>query len=414
MLCSHLGIDSHHCLHRSRFYCLPIGQAITPVSIVIAAWGSYTPDDFSAPPSDFCTQTAQSAHYYVRANGGIEELLPPENCYPRFLCGDPDPHPQHIVIALQGDAPFTRDQLRRAARLTCCLARQYGLDGGSSSPPVVQAAGEVDATKRPDSLPSTFWAYLSTCLSGDDADDVVAPEPSCCDALRATIAALTGRIDGLQARVVALESRPDPIPLIDALRTRVDNLETRLGVLEADYSTLQNAVANLSARFARIEQCFNQLPQCADVAPYCEIHYTLGARQRLVPNVQHVVNFDRRVSDDPSAPRVLAGPLWTAALSYVGEPATTWRVVGEVTIAPRNWCVNKYVRVYLQKCDGTLLALATWIAPTNGPQPAITLNWNTLITTPSGAPCFVRILIESDDTTEPFFELMSGYVRMSK
>ncbi|MFN4294612.1 MAG: hypothetical protein ACK4JD_10815, partial [Thermoflexales bacterium] len=329
MLCEHLGIDEHHCLHRSRFHCLPTASRIAPQSVVIAAWGNYTPDDFARPFGDLCTQTAQSAHYYVRANGGIEELIPPENCYPRFLCGDPDPHPQHIVIALAGEPPFNREQLRRAARLTCCLVREYNLFDASNTP-LVQAIGQLDATKRPDSLSSTFWAYLSACLNGEDVEETPSAQPSCCDDLRRLIGALGDRVDALTSRIAALESRPDPAPLIDALRTRVDGLEARLIALETELSTLQNALANLNARFARIEQCFNKLPQCADVAPYCEIHYVIAAPQRFVPNVQHVVNFDLRVSDDPISPRVLAGPLWQAALSYTGEPAQTWRVTGEI------------------------------------------------------------------------------------
>ncbi|MDW8293243.1 MAG: hypothetical protein RML84_09160 [Anaerolineae bacterium] len=364
-------------------------------------------DELSRQGVDRCTAVPFSADYIVGRDGSIDQLLPLDTCVSIPLCGNTAT--RYITVVLEGDDVFTRQQMRVAARLVCCLVRHYSLFDPQGAP-LVRAIGELDSTKLLRRLPTEFRAFLSACLSGDEPDVEPSPQPQCCDVLRDDLARLRDDLARLRDRIAALEARPDLTPRVQQLEARVQALEARVQQSETRLDALQAQVATFSARIARLEACYERLPQCAESPPPCEIVYRIGAPLRLVPMINQIVDFSVRVQDqDP--PLVTTGPLWQAMLSN-GGPARTWTVSGELLIDAREWCVNKGVRLYLQDCSGALVQVAQWVSPANGAQPPVVLTWSHPITTMSGQPCFVRLVLHSDDTTQPFYSVSGGYVRM--
>lgn len=410
MLCEHLGIAEKFCVHRSRYQCIP--QLPPPAAIVIANTVNRTKQDYydelARPGTDRCIALPFSADYVVGRDGNIDQLIPIENCMSLPLCGN-DLN-RYIVIVLEGDLSFTKEQLRSAARLACCLAKHFGIVD-QNNVPIVKPIYQLDSTKPLRKIPSDFFAYLSACYSGDIPEETPAPQPSCCDELRSDLARLNDSLAQLRRRLEALEAKPDPLPLINQVEARVISLEGRVGMLESSHQALQAQVATMSARIARLERCFERLPQCNETPPPCEIVYRISERLQLTPMVNHIINFAQRVQDqDP--PLVTTGPLWQAMLSD-GGPSRTWTVTGEIQIEAREWCVNKGVRIYVQDCSGNAVLVAQWIAPSGGPHPPVTLNWSYPVTTISGQACYSRVLVHVDDTTVPFFYVSGGFVRMS-
>lgn len=409
MLCEHLGINENFCVHRTRYQCLP--QLPPPAAIVIANTVNRSKrdylDELARVGGDRCIALPYSADYVIGRDGNIDQLIPIENCMSLPLCGN-DLN-RYLVIVLEGDLDFTKEQLRSAARLACCLAKHFNIvtpDGV----PIVKPIYQLDSTKPLRKIPSEFFAFLGACYSGDIPEEPVAPSPACCDELRSDFARLNDALALLRRRIEQLEARPDPLPLINQVETRVIALEGRVGLLESNHQALQAQVASMSARLARVERCFERLPQCKETPPPCEIVYRVSERLQLTPLVNHIINFAQRVEDqDP--PLVTVGPLWQAMLSD-GGPSRTWTVTGEIQLEAKEWCVNKGVRIYVQDCAGNQVLVAQWTAPSNGPQPPVTLNWSYPVTTVSGQACYSRVLVHVDDTTTPFYYISGGFVRM--
>jgi hypothetical protein len=410
MACEQLGIEQNHCIHRSRFSCYPAPDAPAPVGIVLAMTGERSAQDvidaWGAPSGDPCAPIPLSADYLVRVNGGLDQLLP-DNCVSSPTCSPTSN--RYIVVVLEGQPQFAREQLKVAARLICCLARHYNLLDATNTP-LLDAIGAIDPTKPLFDIPPLLWAYINSCMSGDVVSEE--SQPSCCIALGEALARANQRIDELIDRVRVLEQRPDVSQQVEILRGLIASLEQRVCAYEAQLQNLINTTGLIQARLTKLECCYEKLPQCQERAPACDIHYRIGLPQRLVPTLQNVVNFDVKITDD-DPPRVITGPLWQAAISLAGEPARTWYVSGEITIAARRWCANKGVRVYLQQCDGSHLLVTQYIASADGPQPPITLSFNSFAVSTSGTPCFVRLIVVSDDTTEPFFVIDGGYIRIA-
>lgn len=415
MLCEQLGVVENYCVHRSRYTCYPPNGAPTPSGVLIGCTAGRSVaelrEDFARPTTgERCVAVPLAADFVVDSQGNADNLLPSENCVPYWSCNND--LRRFFIILVEGESDnTTKEALKKAAKLACCLVKQFNLfdpDGNA----LVYPYGQIDSTKCLRRLPSTFWSYFSACITGEiDFDDYTPATPPCCEQNRESIHELERLIDRLTRRVEALEQRPDLTPIVDTLRLTVDGLQSRLINLEQNYTSLQTQIAQLAARFTVIEQCFNKLPQCKEDAPPCQIVYQLRNVMRVTPLVARRIDFDTRISDDN--PPIVTTGMWRAQIGD-GENARIWAIEGEIRIRPRKWCQNKGVRVYFVDCDGNRIQVAQWIAPSHGAQPAIMLNWSFNTAVQTGQTCFVHFEVESDDTTEPFFEIEYGQIKMSR
>lgn len=411
MLCEQIGVRESYCLHRTRYTCDPSLPA--PAGIVIACTNGRRAADvrdaygFPLDPNEYALSVPPAADYLINSEGDID-LLVQENCAPRWT--NQQLSNRYIVILVEGreDSIDVR-AIRSAARLACCLVRAYRLQTDPTAP--VYPAGAIAQNLCLQQLPSAFWRTFSACLLGELIEPDGAAQPQCCDVLRDSIRSLERIIDDLIQRVRALEQRPNLEPRVQALEQAVSGLTTRVGTVESLIASLQSQIFNLSNRLVRMERCYDRLPQCREQAPPCEVVYRVSTPQNFVPLAPHRIDFDQRVSDD--SPPIVSTGLWQAMIGD-GGAAKIWRVIGEIVIAPRKWCVNKGVRVFLRNCDGTRALVAQWVAPSDGQMPPVTLSWDLSIAVNGGQYCFIWFEVESEDTTEPFLTIDSGIIRLTR
>ena len=414
MLCEQYGVRRNECVHRTRYFCPSESERVPIRGILIACSGDRTANDVLeiykqpfTPPGD-CYDLPNSVHYLVYKDGAIDELVP-YNCYAYATCNRFDSY-QFLTVLLEGKPPFNVYQIRAAARLACCLARNFDLL--SRDPLEIQPIFDYDVNKTClQQLPADFWIYFNACVNREDVVDAP-PELACCNELRERLNDLTPRLAALEARVAALEARPDLTPRVEYLENALIVLSTQVANLNSQYESLRDLVYSIGARLTRIEECFNKLPQCKEQECCGRAEYVLRDCRQYVPLIANVVDFDRKIEDTDNI--VTTGPLWCANIGDGFNNVKNYRVQGCLTISQRKWCIGKKVYVYLEDCVGNQLTVATWVSPSNGPQSPITLCWDTTIVVPAATVCCARIRIWTDDVTEQFVQICSGDIRISR
>lgn len=415
MFCEQLGVRENHCTHRSRFTCYPPNGAPAPSGILIGCTAGRSAadlrEDYARPNTgDPCVAVPISADFLVDSQGNADSLIPSENCVSHWSCAN-DLRRFFVILVEGTNDDMTKEALKKAARLACCLAKQFNLFDTNGNA-MVYPIGQLDGTKCLRRLPSLFWSYFSACVTGEiDFDDVLPPSPKCCEDNAVRLDELQRAIDRLTQRVTQLEARPDLTNRVTIIEQTVEGLQSRIVRLEDAYFSLQTQIAQLAARFTRIEQCFEKLPQCKEDPPPCEIIYQIRNVQRVTPLIPHRIDFDTRISDQN--PPIVTTGMWSAQIGDGGN-AKIWNAQGEIRVRSRRWCQNKGVRVYYVDCNGNRVLLTQWISPSHGLQPAVTLSWNFNITVNSGQVCFISFEVESDDVTEPFLEIEYGQIRLSR
>ena len=414
MLCEQYGVRRDDCVHRGRYVCPPEGERVAITGITLSCSGSRSASDIrseyqSAPSgSHLCGPLPASVHYLVDRRSNIFQLVP-HNCYAQPTCTPSLGNP-YLHILLEGDAPFDRYQLKAAARLACCLVREFGL--ATTSAINIIPLFDLDSSKDClDAIPADFWTFLNACLLGEDRL-YSEPEVVCCTELRAEVADLRSEIEALEDRIEALEARPDLTPRVEFLETAITTIGAQIGSITTQLTALQNYVYGLAGRIVKLEECFKKLPQCFETQPCGEAEYEISRCTDYPPIITQVINFDRKITDPDNI--VSTGPLWCANLNDGFGPSRTYRVQGCVTIAARRWCVGKNVTISLKDCDGNVITVATWVAPSDGPQPAFTLCWDQVVPVPAATICCVRMQFFTNDVTEPFTQLCSGQIRLTR
>jgi hypothetical protein len=414
MLCEHLGIVENNCVHRSRYNCPPVNERVPITGITLSCSGNRRAVDVEQgynqplPNPVPCNDLPNSVHYLVRSNGNVDQLVP-WTCYTYAGCAPLD---NYLHILLEGDSP-TSAQLKAAARLACCLARAFNLIPETPGDPVnIVTLYSLDATKDClTAIPPAFWTAFNACLLGEDVI-LTQPELACCDEVRANLLALTNLVNSLENRITALEARPDLEPRVVFLENAVTVLGTQVGTLTTQITSLQNLVYELGARIVKLEECFKKLPQCNETLPCGQAEYAITNCQQFPPNVANIINFNRKIEDPDNI--VTTGPLWCAQVGDGFNPARTYRVQGCVTVSQRRWCVGKQIIIYLEDCAGNQIQVANWISPANGPQPPITMCFDQVVPVPPSTLCCVRIRYWTNDVTDPFSEICTGDIRLTR
>lgn len=413
MLCEQLGVRENRCVHRSRYQCPPIDERVPVSGITLSCSGSRDASVIESEysrgfdPSAPCYDLPTSAHYLVRRNGSMDQLVP-WTCYAFAAC---TPQNQYLHILMEGNAPFPAVQIKAAARLACCIARAFSLVPESGPVNIVTLFSLDGAKDCLTSIPPEFWTAFNACLLGEDVI-LTQPELACCDEIRAALSALTPRIETLEAQVADLLARPDLTPRVEFLENAVSVLGTQIGTLTTQLTALQTYVYELGGRLVRIEECFSKLPQCTETLPCGQAEYAIRSCQQFPPNVANIINFDRKIEDPDNI--VSTGPLWCAQLGDGTNPARTYRIQGCVTIGQRRWCVGKQVTLTLEDCSGNQIVVANWVSPANGMQPPITLCFDQTIPVPASTLCCARIRFYTNDVTDPFSEICTGDIRLTR
>lgn len=413
MLCEYLGVRRNNCTHRTRYFCPPADERAPVAGVTLSCSGTRDAGTIEAEysrsfdPGAPCYDLPQSVHYLVRRTGSIDELVP-WTCYAYAACS---PQNQYLHVLLEGNEPFPAVQIRAAARLACCIARAFSLVSPDNPVNIVPLFNLDPVKDCLTNVPPEFWTAFNACLLGEDLV-MSSPELACCDEIRAALNALTPRIESLETQVADLLARPDLTPRVEFLENAVSTLGSQVGLLSTQLAALQTYVYDLGGRLVRIEECFRRLPQCTETLPCGQAEYAIRSCQQFPPNVSNIINFDRRIEDPDNI--VSTGPLWCAQIGDGTNPARTYRVQGCITIAQRRWCVGKQVMLTLEDCTGNQITVASWVSPANGPQPPLTLCFDQTIPVPASTLCCARIRFNTNDVTEPFAQICSGDIRLTR
>ena len=293
--------------------------------------------------------------------------------------------------------------------LLCCLADHLGIaldaltviaaidlnvqiDDLPGVPPNVIALAN-NCIENPPPVSPLGWSYIVETLM----------------ALQACCLELTGKVEALEAHdveqdacIASLEEQVAVIPELEARIAQVEGLASVVEVLQMQVLTNTQVLNKYMDCFT--DKCFAPL---LGPAPGECVEYSLGVGQAmtLTPNVPVWINFPNQVIDtEPQT--VLPGPLWAASL----ERPCMNTIEVSVTIDPSEWCVGEKAWIDIVIC-GQTTRLQTWTAPSNGPQPALVLTGNTMVTVPPECRD-VHVVSGVSDVTTPNKVISSGNINI--
>lgn len=342
-----------------------------PLAIVI----HYLADDFTTVINNQIIQTPQTANYntavgyhYVIGDTGISTKLaeplfqlPNLHAYstPTWAgkpssgngATDPDEIVIHVALAnitLPCDS-YTLAQYNELVRLLCCLIAQFHTTISPDANHVLLPPG-IDASQTDyyddSEIPSQLFTDVSTCLGGGDIPLDEEEISNCCTDNAALITALAARVTTAETALATA------ITDIDTLQGQVADLLDWKDVIQAQVNTQQTVVDGVDAQtdnnstyLASIKACLDLV--CPTVSACAVIEYAYASslhNQIIVPNVNRIVNFAAKISDQNPAV-VRAGPLWKANLQ-----AGVYNIVVAARFTSALWAAGNKVWLELVAC----------------------------------------------------------------
>lgn len=342
------------------------------------------------------TAHPKSVHYAVDLSGNVYQYVQDQNTawsidalhnptWPGIQAAT-DPASQFLFIGLEGAGVLSNISATSLARLLCCLSVEHSL--ALSDATVIVARDLDDRIDTLWSVPDNLIALaISECQNGMTVNDLV----RCCEDNTAAIAALTARVDDLEAQVCAITDEDGPIV---ALQDAVAGLQAGLTELQLRVLALEGGQGSWAQQFAQLAQTIAQHQICIDAmcppaSPTANIEYygTALPFTALTPNW---LNLPVRVSDTVP-PSVMAGPMWAATLADPG----TYFVEARARFAIGDWCAGKQAWLDLVVNTGAIRLHTVTIAA-GGVQSVELIGSTTLQVPPTAV---LHLSAQSNDTT---------------
>lgn len=418
MDCNGVRINESGCIRGRQTagrgaFAKPVGFAIHSLGMTLDQYRDKLSRKFTP---HIKTNYPKSVNYVITRNGFAELIVPVGNTpaafdqvnqltYPLYPPNAQNPNEPFIHIAFEDELP-TSIETSAAASLICCLSRSLGIQLQQDQ---VFPAYFIDASRRPETVSTAMVASAIACITSNGNRALF---EECCDnasnALQG-VTQLNTALAALTQRVVALEAIPNPTAAIAQLQADIAAIQTNASSLQMQVSQWQSAFSSIGNRIAALEACMMKLPECAAVVPCGEFLYTVSQCQNLIPSVPVTLDFDRKVSDADLL--VTTGPMWSANIVNNTANPVQYTLSGSIQIESSQWCVDKYARLLLQTCDGSVVEVARYTAPSNGDQPSQTLTWTYPVTIVGGSTCQTRLRFETNDVTTPFKSVCVGAIQ---
>lgn len=369
----------------------------------------------SYPYIGYPTAFPKSVNYLILANGGIVEMVHPDNTAIGFdkwenptwpyLQPNQDPNSQFLHIGWIGT--LNAGQFESLTKLLCCIYGTIDFLLPLNDERII-VARDIDETRdNLFTIPLDIIPAVETCVENNGF--YIPP----------TIQSLEDRIKVLEDALFALQLQViNNTDRLDLLETRVDDHEARITSLEEwrllaepqitqntnDIQQLLQQITALTVLITNLQGCVEQI--CPDTNDNVEIHYqtTPNTSQNVTAGVNYRANFPIRIQDT-TPPTVLPGPLWSANLSVAG----TYLVTVDIRMSYAEWCANSTARLYLNYCN-ELFLLDTFTTPTSTGQ-SVTLSGTLVLTVPP--ECALFALVYQDDVTNGTKVIEYGNIRIT-
>ena len=342
------------------------------------------------------TAHPKSVHYAVDAAGNVYQYVEDQNTawgidalhnptWPGIQAAT-DPASQFLFIGLEGAGVLSNISATSLARLLCCLSVEHSL--ALSDATVIVARDLDDRIDTLWSVPDNLIALaISECQNGMTVNDLV----RCCEDNTAAIAALTARVDDLEAQVCAITDEDGPIVALQeavaSLQAGLTELQLRVLALESTAGASAQQYALLAQAIAQHQICIDLMCPPATALPNIEYYGQQLPFTALTPNW---LNPTIKVSDTVP-PSVMTGPMWAATLA---TPAT-YLVEARVRFAIGDWCTGKQAWLDLVVNSGAI-RLSTVTVTTGGIQSIELVGSATVSVPPTSV---LHLSVQSNDST---------------